>query len=199
MYLIVILSIILLVLSYLKLLSPWNTASNRVGLLLLFISILVFVSTPAMVIDEEPSWLIVPQSPETWLSGSWQENMLTVPVDGSEMRLRVPFYVEHNPVGMSIMGQTQQITFELHNLNHVVENRPFFEVNRGIYYANITNPAGIFSGNNYKNTYDMPVGQYGTFNVDFKINGFANLTAGNVYTVYLTINDAEYNIRFVCV
>ena len=215
---ILLISVVIFILALAKVLKPWNKVSLRFATITAIICVIVLVAAPITMVQPQPNWTIEPQTPDTsgWgqISGSWfdDDSELTIPIilmsdnQYKYNNTHIPFIITPiAPVGATISDYTT-IVIELTNYSTTIDDHSLLRRSMGAYYANITDPDGVESGDSYICIYNFKYLDRGTFYIDFKLNqGSAELAdIGDRATVNVHMSDyrdldVNFKINFVCV
>lgn len=211
-------SIVVIVLAYLRLLYPYNKISTTISSFIFIIAILMIAVPQPLQTTAVDSFSIRPLviSTADWgsIQSSWnsEKTELNVPINihgnghFANNNTRVSFEVKPLPPSLSSKRDVDTIHIEIHNYSARVNKYSLLYKSRGVYYANITDPSGKESGNDYECDYTFKMNEIGTFHIDFKLNSGANdfYSVGQTIPLEITFSDynsfyRSYKINFICV
>jgi len=217
-YILIVIGLLLVIGSYIRILYPWNNVSMKFGSIIILLGLLAFIASPITTVETVPKWNVapLPTSSDGWgqLNGVWNENkdMMVVPIritddnDYRENNTRIPFEIKPNPPEIVKKDDYTTINIKITNYSTILNNHYLLKRTKGAFWANITDPSGVGSGDGYKKSYEMKYNEQGTFYIDFKLNpGSATLnTIGKHSDVQIHIYDNNnfyktYTVRFICV
>jgi hypothetical protein len=211
-YILIFLSLIVITLAYLRKLYPYNRISTTISSIILILSIVGISFTPQTITTSTRLFDIETLTPG-WgdINGTWNDNIITFPVVIASSgflrsnRSEIRFRVTPNPPPLSSSDDRTTIHVKIENYSSILYGKPFLYKSGGSYYANITDPSGVESGNDYRSDYTFSYTESGLFTIRIKLNGGQNSVnrIGNIIDIPITFYDDkdtyEYIARYVCV